>query len=265
MTVLSNQQIRDLWTRNGGSPQLAAVMAAIAQAESSGHTDVINDNPSTGDYSVGLWQINYFRGLLGPRSQRYGSPAQLQANPDLQARAAVDLAANGNGLGNWSTYSSGSYRQYLNGDPSQGGGNSSVGDLSSQPLPAGVGGSDIQETCLIKAPKASFLGFDAGGGCLLGTGPARAILGSVILVSGGVLFLLGVTAIVANGLAGSKAGSRAGSANSSLRQSTTDRQLDRSLDREIDKGAARAASGGPPTKPKYPSHKAVELDDGSTF
>lgn len=115
MATLTFQQLEDLWTSNGGSVALAPIMAGIALAESGGRTDALNNNPATGDYSVGLWQINYFDGMLQPRTQKYGSPDQLKADPNLQAKAAVSLAGNGSGLSNWTTYSSGTYRAYLPG------------------------------------------------------------------------------------------------------------------------------------------------------
>jgi hypothetical protein len=99
--TLSFDQIEQLWISNGGPAGWAPLMAAIAQAESSGSTVALNNNPGTGDYSVGLWQINYYAGLLGPRTNKYGSPAALQADPNLQAKAAIDLFANGAGWTNW--------------------------------------------------------------------------------------------------------------------------------------------------------------------
>lgn len=96
----------------GGSPAYAPTMAGIALAESGGRTDALNDNPSTGDYSVGPWQINYYGSLLQPRTRRYGSPDALRSNPLLDAKAAVDLASGGAGLDNWSTYKSGEYIKY---------------------------------------------------------------------------------------------------------------------------------------------------------
>ncbi len=92
---------------------LAPIMAAIALAESGGRTNALNNNPSTGDYSVGLWQINYFGNLLPGRTSEYGSPAFLSANPSAQAKAAISLAGNGSGLSNWTTYTSGAYLAHL--------------------------------------------------------------------------------------------------------------------------------------------------------
>lgn len=115
MTTLTFGQIEDLWTRNGGNPAIAPVMAAIALAESGGRTDVLNTKAP--DYSVGLWQINYY-GNLGPsRTAQYGSPADLVADPNRQAQAAVAISGNGSNLSPWSTYTNGSYKTFLGSTP----------------------------------------------------------------------------------------------------------------------------------------------------
>lgn len=109
--VLTYSQIENLWTNNGGDAKWAPLMAAIAEAESSGHPGVLNDTPGTGDYSVGLWQINFYGGNAGRATQGVygGGPgmgyqqvaAKLAADPNQQAKAAVSLFANGAGAGNW--------------------------------------------------------------------------------------------------------------------------------------------------------------------
>jgi hypothetical protein len=98
---LNYKQIQQLWISAGGAKSAAPLMAAVALAESSGNNSDLNNNPSTGDYSVGLWQINYYGALNAPRTARYGTPAQLQADPLANAKAAVDLYAGGSGLSNW--------------------------------------------------------------------------------------------------------------------------------------------------------------------
>ena len=114
---MSFAQIEKLWTDNGGNAASAPIMAAIAEAESGGNPTSLNNNPSTGDYSVGLWQINYFGSMLGPRSKSYGTPQALQGNANAQAKAAISISNNGTSLSPWSTYTSGAYKQYLNGNP----------------------------------------------------------------------------------------------------------------------------------------------------
>lgn len=102
MTTLDVAQLEQVWDTAGGDPHWAATMAGIAVEESGGRTDALNNNPKTGDYSVGLWQINYYGALAPGRTAEYGSPAQLQADPNLDARAAVALLGDSTkGLSNW--------------------------------------------------------------------------------------------------------------------------------------------------------------------
>lgn len=140
MAALTFSQIRELWIKNGGNPLSADIMAAIALAESGGRTDAHNPKPP--DDSWGLWQINYI-GNLGPsRTQRYGSPGYLVANPDAQAKAAIDISGNGSNLRPWTTYTSGSYKRFL--------GSSSLGGLPQIPatpaLPSLVSSGGSTET-----------------------------------------------------------------------------------------------------------------------
>lgn len=99
--TLNFAQIEALWVANGGPAAWAPTMAAIAYEESGGNTAALNDNSSTGDYSVGLWQINYFGDLLNSRTTQFGSPSTLQADPNAQAKAAIALLGSGSGISNW--------------------------------------------------------------------------------------------------------------------------------------------------------------------
>lgn len=103
----------------GQSGIAAARFAAIGEAESGLDLNVINDTPATGDYSVGIWQINYYDGLYAGRSAEFGTPRQLIAGGLVrQARAAISIALS-QGWGAWTTYTSGAYTRYLHGAPSQ--------------------------------------------------------------------------------------------------------------------------------------------------
>lgn len=98
----------------GQTQEDAAVYAAIATAESRLDLTVINDTPADGDYSAGMYQINYFGQLYGPRTARFGTPAQLIAGGlTAQSRAAVEIGAGG--FTPWSTFTNGDYLPYLNG------------------------------------------------------------------------------------------------------------------------------------------------------
>lgn len=98
---MSYGEIEQLWINNGGNPVWAPLFAAIAEAESGGDSTALNNNPNTGDYSVGLWQINYYGNLLSSRTHDFGPPAQLQADANAQAKAAIALSNNGTNLGPW--------------------------------------------------------------------------------------------------------------------------------------------------------------------
>src|SRR5258708_26656147 len=72
----------------------AEILAAIGSAESSLDWTVINDTPATGDYSVGIWQINYYGSLYASRTRQFGTPRQLvESGVGGQARAALAIAA----------------------------------------------------------------------------------------------------------------------------------------------------------------------------
>jgi hypothetical protein len=98
---MSYAQIEQLWTANGGKAAFAPLFAAIAMAESGGNSTALNNDPNTGDYSVGLWQINYYGNLLSGRTQEFGPPAQLQGDANAQAKAAISLSNNGANLSPW--------------------------------------------------------------------------------------------------------------------------------------------------------------------
>lgn len=135
MATWTYGQIEQLWIRNGGDPNKAAVAAAIAMAESGGGNDqALNNNPKTGDYSVGLWQTNYFGNLLQSRTQAYGSPSDLLASADAQAKSAVSISNNGQDWTPWTTYTSKAYLKYL--DPT-------AKPDSSQPKADNSGGSNV--------------------------------------------------------------------------------------------------------------------------
>lgn len=98
----------------------ANVLAAIAGAESSYDLSVVNDTPSTGDYSVGAWQINYYGSLYAGRVADYGTPRHLaRSTVSDQAKAARGVWS-GQGFGAWSTYNHGQYKAYLHGNLPQG-------------------------------------------------------------------------------------------------------------------------------------------------
>lgn len=107
-------QCYDALLQLGLSKADANIGAAIAGAEASYDLSVINDTPSTGDYSVGTWQINYYNGLYAGRVAEFGTPKHLaQSTVATQASAFHQLWAQ-SGFTPWSTYNSGAYKKYLN-------------------------------------------------------------------------------------------------------------------------------------------------------
>lgn len=198
---LSYQAIESLWTSAGGSKALAPVMAAIAIAESGGRPDALNDTAP--DYSVGLWQINYYGSMRAGRTREFGSPSALMASPTAQARAAVAIERQ-QGLGAWSTYTSGAYRKYLNGADYSGGGN----DVSGGGVATGTDASTSATAASYKDDPKCLIGMDiplVGGVCLLTKGQARAILGALLIGSGGIITGAGLIILAAYGLKASGA------------------------------------------------------------
>lgn len=134
----SFSQLEQLWKQAGGNPASAPIAAAIALAESTGNPSALNNDPNTGDYSVGLWQVNYFGSLYQSRTAQFGPPAQL-TNPLANAKAAVAISDNGTNFSPWSTYKSGAYQSYLSG-----GGAASPSSLTqAPPRPSGNATLDL--------------------------------------------------------------------------------------------------------------------------
>lgn len=98
----------------GFTGQSANIMYAIVMAESGGSTRAHNGNANTGDDSYGLAQINML-GAMGPeRRARYGlSSNDALYDPLTNLRIAFQMSGGGTHFGDWSTYNTGAYRQYL--------------------------------------------------------------------------------------------------------------------------------------------------------
>ncbi|HWV46337.1 MAG TPA: transglycosylase SLT domain-containing protein [Nitrospira sp.] len=94
-------QLEALWIQAGGDRASAPIMAAIALAESSGIPTNTNKN-TDGTIDRGLWQIN---------SSNVDSVTMF--DPMANAKEAVKLKNNGQGLRNWVTYTNGAYRKFL--------------------------------------------------------------------------------------------------------------------------------------------------------
>lgn len=103
VTHLSPSDVQNLWIGNGGDPAKAVLASAVVFGAENpqGNAGIVNDTPETGDYSIGLWQINYYGGLYDAQVARFGSPEDFAADPNLQARAAIAMSQNGSNWQPW--------------------------------------------------------------------------------------------------------------------------------------------------------------------
>jgi hypothetical protein len=128
----------------GGFPaSLAPTMAAIAMAESSGN-NVVQQGQPYGTTGWGLWQIT-----PGNSVPQFGTDQAL-LNPVANAQAAHQKWV-GQGLGAWTTYTSGAYKQFMQGNVTPANdGSTSAGAAGGAPAPGGSGGaaSDIASAVL---------------------------------------------------------------------------------------------------------------------
>lgn len=196
MADLTYAQLKRVWLDAAkgtkyGTNAWASLMAAIAEAESSGDPNATNPNDNHGTQtSWGLWQVS--NGTHSPVSSNWASPV-------VNAQLAIDKL-NGQGLSAWGTYDSGAYKAYL----------------SDSTTPAGsvpaTGGTAIQATAELTAAEAASnqaaagqcaLGYDQHVGVFFGHGPTisfcvisktqvRAVMGGVYIVAGGLTALVGL-------------------------------------------------------------------------
>lgn len=194
--LYSYAQLMGLWVNNGGPAAVAAVAAAVAEAESGGCSTALNPTDNNGTQSsFGLWQIS--NGTHAP-------PAANWSDGNVNAQLAVaKFKGAGNTFRPWGTYNTGAYRAFLNG--------STTPDTS---VPGG--GSGISTTglltpsdCIWKLPQIPLVGTP---GCILSYGQARALLGGGLMLAGGFTALMGLLVLAAAGLKQSGAAHAAGSA-----------------------------------------------------
>lgn len=129
----THAELEQLWIAAGGNPSEADIAAAIAQAESGGcqyaKAGLTDDRPvnactyrqTTTENSYGLWQIN--------RDAHPQFTASSLYTAGGNAAAAVEVAQAGLDFTPWTTYTNGSYFQYL-ANPSTTGPTQPIGPLS---------------------------------------------------------------------------------------------------------------------------------------
>jgi hypothetical protein len=175
MPTYSYAQLEQLWINNGGSKTFAPLAAAVALAESSGRSDVTSPNPDGGT-NVGPWQLD----TPGGKGAGY-TVAQLQ-DPNTNAAVAVKGSANGRDWSAWETYVTGAYKQYMNG--------STTPDPNVPPATLTSANAQGGSDCLVGPfPHTSW--------CILKKSGARALLGGLLMVAGGIAGGVGLALIAA--------------------------------------------------------------------
>lgn len=113
MATLTASQIASILRQQGFPSEKIPTMTAISLAESSGNPKAFNPNASTGDKSYGLFQVNMLGGLGPERMRQFGLKKEEELfDPNVNARAAKQILES-QGLGAWSVYKGGQYKQFL--------------------------------------------------------------------------------------------------------------------------------------------------------
>lgn len=111
MSQLNPQQIASLLQQQGVAKEKIPTMTAIALAESSGRTQAFN--PRGLDKSYGLFQVNMYGGLGPARMKQFGLKSEKDLfDPETNVKAAKQILGS-QGLGAWSVYKSGKYKEFL--------------------------------------------------------------------------------------------------------------------------------------------------------
>ena len=111
MPALNAQQIASLLQQQGFKREKIPTMTAIALAESSGRPQAFN--PRGLDRSYGLFQVNMYGGLGPARMKQFGLKSEKELfDPQTNVRAAKQILES-QGLGAWSVYKGGQYKQFL--------------------------------------------------------------------------------------------------------------------------------------------------------
>lgn len=209
MTKFTYAQLEQLWINAGGPAAVAAVAAAVAEAESGGDSQATNPTDNNGTQtSWGLWQIS---------DGTHNQPVPNILDPAVNAQQAV---AKYKGEGNsfapaWGTYDSGAYKAFLSNstppDP-----NVPAGTGATDTSASGGGGADNPNTCLLGAGEGGVFGIGAASVCFFRKSEARALIGGMCLVGGALIILPGLIVLVAAGFRRTGIGQAAMSAASPL-------------------------------------------------
>jgi hypothetical protein len=189
---LTYAQLESVWQQaaqgtkyEGG--QWPALMAAIAEAESSGNPNSLNatDNGGT-QSSFGLWQIS---------TGTHTPPSPNWADPVTNAKLAIGKLDT-QGLTAWGTYDTGAYKRYMSGSttPDNSWQKGYNGATNGGQGIAGIGGSSsASETCLMN------IDYGIGSTCLMSKTNARALIGGSLMIGGLMLFTASAIVLVSAG------------------------------------------------------------------
>jgi Lysozyme like domain len=192
-------QLEGLWINAGGSPSLAPLMAAIAEAESGGNPTATNATDNNGTQtSWGLWQIS---------NGTHNQPVPNILSPTVNAQQAV-AKYEANGLTPWGTYDSGAYKKYMQNSttPDTSGGIPLGQDATSASASAGSGNTSPGTDCAITLPNISFGIGSVGGECMVTYATERAIISGLLLGVAGIITLAGLVILAAAALGSTPAG-----------------------------------------------------------
>jgi hypothetical protein len=251
MAVLSYAQLKAVWLNAAqgtqyGTNAWASLMAAIAEAESSGNANATNpyDNGGT-QTSWGLWQIS-----LG----NHQPPSPNWNDPVVNAQLAISKLE-GQGLSAWGTYTSGAYKTYLNGATTPDGAGISGGSTVDAAYLTSA--SAAASNCLWSIPSLGSVIGNTGGGivggiiggitgnpsagvselaggggyCIFSRSEARGLVGAGMLIAGALGLMFGLNLMVGLNamklaapvawLAGPEAGVAAGAASAAAKSKAT--------------------------------------------
>lgn len=113
MSRLSKSQVASVLRKAGFSEEMIPTMVGIAGAESSYDPKAFNPNVNTGDQSYGLFQINMLGGMGPERRKLFGIESNEELKDPLTNARAAKAIYDQQGLGAWSVYNSGAYRDFL--------------------------------------------------------------------------------------------------------------------------------------------------------
>jgi Lysozyme like domain len=198
--VFTYAQLEGLWIKAGGPSSLAATMAAVAEAESSGCSVAYNSSGATG-----LWQI---LGAVDPADQAH------LTDPAVNAKEAV-AKYKSQGLKAWVTYTSGAYKAFM-----QNGTTPDTNVPGSSSAAAGAASGSCTPACLacISVPTIDLKVTSVGGQtlCLFTRTEARAWMGAILTMWGGGILVVSVAILAVTAFSKSGAAGAAGKAGGTV-------------------------------------------------